>query len=73
MIFTASACPLAIDHKLMGKIYGVHPLALKAAQAGNPGVAMTSELFDTHVVAPGASWELPKGADFIRQRELSGG
>ena len=72
MTFTATALPLAIDHKLKGKIYNVHPLSLAAARAGNPGVAMSSDPFDTHLIAPGASWVLPDGAEFIRQREMSG-
>ena len=70
MIFHATTHPLAIDYKLKGKIYNVHPIDLKAAQAGDPSTPMTDAPFDTQTVLPGETWTLPEGATFIREQHL---
>jgi dUTPase len=67
MTFTALIHWLAIDHKLKGKYYNASPENAKA----NPEMATTAP-FDTHLVKPGSTWELPDGATFIQKRELSG-
>ncbi|NDZ13846.1 hypothetical protein C7T35_33760 [Variovorax sp. WS11] len=68
MNFTAGAFPLAIDHRLEGKLYNANPIPVKALPKG----AATTDPFDTQIVDPGDTWELPAGAEFIRQRELRG-
>lgn len=68
MNFTAGAFPLAIDHKLEGKLYNANHFQVQALGKH----AATTDPFDTHTVEPGDTWELPAGAEFIRQRELRG-
>lgn len=68
MKFTAAEFPLAIDHRLKGKLYNASIFQVNALPRG----AATTDPFDTHNVEPGETWELPAGAEFIRQRELRG-
>lgn len=68
MKFTAAEFPLAIDYKLKGKVYNANPFQVAALLKG----AATTAPFDTEIILPDKTWELPAGAEFIQQRELSG-
>lgn len=68
MKFTATQFPLAVDHKLKGKLYNADPFQEKTLPKG----AATSAPFDSHIVLKGESWELPPDAKLIGVRELRG-
>ncbi|MDM0053030.1 hypothetical protein [Variovorax sp. J22R115] len=72
--YMAKQSQLVIQYKLPHDmmIYGAHPtdvVAMNAAAAEGKGTPATIAPFDTKVIEPGQSWELPSGAKVIRTYE----
>jgi hypothetical protein len=71
---TANTLPLVVQYKLPHDemIYNASPVdvaAMNAAAKEGKGTPATTAPFDTKVISPGASWDLPPGAELIRTYE----
>ena len=74
--YTAEARQLFVQYKLPHdqKIYGANPkdvVAMNAAAKKGHGTPATADPFDTVVIEPGESWDLPAGAKFLKEYEQS--
>ena len=67
MIITATDHWLAIDYKLPGseRIYNANPFVVEARKGLKPDA--TTAPFDTHLLEPGKTWNLPPGAQLMRE------
>ena len=72
MKFTAGEHWLAIDYKLPHekRIYNAAPFVVEATKGKKRSA--TTYAFDTEMIAPGGSWDLPAQATFIHERVLRG-